>query len=154
MSSHIPTHVIDSTLGRLDDLRMSQALPQLFAGLAPEQKVLDDYVQLTNNTVETMLRSFLEDGVELRRPKFLGPALGDDKAVLDRDDLACRTCTLAILESALEVEWPKMMREQGVRDLLPGALSVTCLPSRYGAHDGTSETRSASPRPPRLLVRP
>ena len=107
----------------LDGVRISQVLPSLFAGVAPEQKIFEDYLAATNHTVESVFNELFHDRrVAARRPKFLGPALGDEKAVLDLADLVCSSCALAVLETALETEWPKMMKEPEFKDFLPGAL--------------------------------
>ncbi|KAL8293485.1 hypothetical protein RQP46_000186 [Phenoliferia psychrophenolica] len=118
-------------------LTLPQAIPTCFAGLASEQAILDGYLEATHGNVETLFTKLFIDGdAEPRRPKFLGPALGNEKEVLDDEDLVCTNCALAILESALEVEWPEMMNEQEVKDNLPAQVIARpdCWTAPHNAH--------------------
>ncbi|KAK4704325.1 hypothetical protein P7C70_g1886, partial [Phenoliferia sp. Uapishka_3] len=132
-----------ATFPDLVDQPLSRVLPNLFAGLAPEQKIIDDYLDATDGNIETIFAElFLDRGVNPCRPKFFGPALGEDRAVLSLNDEVCRSCALAITESALNAEWPKMMSEPIVRALLPPQVlnradcwyGLSCRTAPHNAH--------------------
>lgn len=119
-------HETDSTLPLYNGhgFLIQPLLPQLFCGLVPEQKILEDYLRAKGDpSLEALFHAvFVTNETPAARPRWLGPALGDEKAVLDLDDVVCDKCALGVLEEALKEEWPRMMKEdQAVRDLLPGA---------------------------------
>ncbi|KAM0749727.1 hypothetical protein T439DRAFT_326604 [Meredithblackwellia eburnea MCA 4105] len=102
---------------------VSLAFPNLFGGVRSEQKFVQDYLLAKSMTLVDLYNQFFADpeaegAVEPRRPKFLGPALGDEKEVFDREDLVCQNCAGAFLEAALEREWPEMLKTDKVKDVL------------------------------------